>query len=119
MDLAELRENMAYWQRVLRIQDWDVELQLQRHHEIGEGLLGQCIRNDSSRTAKVLLLDPRDLAPAGLPSGRDLEVTLVHELLHVVFHCASSETENRVAFEQAIDSTARALVRLDRGEGVL
>lgn len=114
MKVAAIPFRLAYWMRTLRIQDWAIEVRVERLSAMGPGLLGQCIRDDNSRHARVRLLDPQDVDTEGLPSGDDLEVTLVHELLHVVFHAASDETEGRVAFEQAIDSTARALVALDR-----
>jgi|APSaa5957512622_1039677.scaffolds.fasta_scaffold13869_3 hypothetical protein len=116
---TEIQDHLRYWQERLRVQDWDVTLRVLRYHEMGEGLLGQCFRNDASRTAEIRLLALEDVSGSVTPPGRDLEVTLVHELLHVLFHGASDETENRIAFEQAIDATARALVELDRGASVL
>ena len=113
MDEDKIKAHLSYWQRILRLQDWDIDVRIERLHTMGDGLTGQCIREDNSRTARVRLLDPQDYNADALPPG-DFEETLVHELLHVVFHGASNETENRVAFEQAIDSTARALVGFDR-----
>lgn len=116
MNPSDIPARLAYWQRRLRIQDWDIEARVERMSSIGPGVFGNCARNNESRHARIRLLDPDDVDTSAIPSSHDLEETMVHELLHVVFHCASEDTESRVAFEQAIDSTARALVGLERAK---
>lgn len=110
-DLVNL---LAFWQRQLRIQDWDVRLSVVRYHEI-EGNIGLCKAKASSRQAIIQLCDPQDLHHDASDSDRDLEVTLVHELLHVAFPSDLEDGRTSEAQEQAIDSTARALVLLRRG----
>lgn len=114
MKTEDIPKRLAYWQQALRIQDWDIEVKAVRFHELREGNMGECGTNVNCRQATISILDPGDFTPTMSELAKDTEATLVHELLHVVFSGVSEETENRVAFEQAIDSTARALVGLDR-----
>jgi len=110
-DLAPLLE---FWQRQLRIQDWDVRLSVVRYHQI-PGTLGQCKARVGSRQAIVSICDPDDIHPDASGADRDPEVTLVHELLHVAFPADMEDGTASTTQEQAIDATARALVLLRRG----
>jgi len=107
-----LAADLRYWRRALRLMDWDITLHVCRHFEMPERL-GECAVNATSREARIRILDPRDISPDATAVSRDVEVTLVHELLHVLFPqdedgwCSTQQ-------EQAIDTTARALVNLRR-----
>lgn len=116
----------AYWQPVLRLQDWDVEARFARSHEMrSKTSLGQA-SIDAYRRARILVLDPLDYTSDDhWPIDRDPEATLVHELLHLhVDDCRVKESDDLgrwtpewTALERAIETTARALVTLDRATG--
>lgn len=108
-------ERCAYWQRVLRLQDWDVAVSMERRHALKRGVANAEI--DIYRRAKIRLLDPVDIAPDDWAQDQDLEISIVHELLHLAFHDVGrpkDDSPEDVALERAIEATANALVRLDR-----
>ena len=103
---------LEYWQRQLRLQDWDIDVEIVRPLAI-EGKAGDTRTTREVRQAWIRISDP-SLSEQDFPEHfLDIEVTLVHELLHVAF-AANIETHDEV--EPAIDATARALVALNRGE---
>lgn len=113
------------WQRELRLQDWDVTIEIARQRDVGEATMGDCTRAKTKRVARIRLLDPRDIDGQDmmtLEEAHNWELTLVHELLHLQLHDAfpsgySAGSAEELAIERAIDATSKALVRLSRGGG--
>lgn len=121
MTPAELEERLRYWQGVLRLRDWKVQLVVERIHEMRDEerertLHGFIEQLPEERLAKIHLLDPDDYPPTCWTPD-DLETTLVHELLHLYFKPLEPEEKSavyRIAEEQAINAMAEALTTLDR-----
>jgi hypothetical protein len=117
----DLDERLAYWQRQLRLQDWDVTISWASARELGEAN-GRTSLINTSKEAHVRILEEDEWPPESERTGHyDSEVTLVHELLHLHFRAwegeaEESDTAEYRAKEAAIDLTSWALVRLDRGE---
>lgn len=78
--------------------------------------LADCNWQIKKRQAVINLRDPMDFDP-GWFGTRDMELSLVHELLHL--HLApwspEAQTEEDVFEEQAIHAISLALVNLDKG----
>ena len=111
----ELQALCAEWQKRLRLQDWDVKVQLARRWAMEPGNQAECEWNLRKRIAVIRVLDSVDWN-SDTPWPQDQEQSLVHELLHLHFapFRAEPETPQDVAQEQAIDAIARALVELKR-----
>jgi hypothetical protein len=113
----ELNAWVAKWQSKLRLEDWDIEVGLQRQFDMpdpaDQGYV-RCLR--SQKKARISLLDPVDFEPDSLSGPQDLEQTIVHELVHV-HHAGIEPTEGEamIISEQATDAIAWALVNCDRG----
>ena len=119
MTQEDLERLLAKWQRILRLQDWDVHLRVVRRWEMhNEDTMGECEYLLRKRCAVIRILDSADYDP-GTPWPQDQERTLVHELLHLAF-APFSRTEagsaEAVAEEQVIHALASALVALRRGQ---
>jgi hypothetical protein len=106
------------WQRTLRLQDWQIKVKIARGNglDLPEGIQGRCEWVIKRRSAFIRLLDPVDWDKTCL-WPQDMEVTLVHELLHL--HMAPFDefkvgTPKDVAVEQAIVAISNALVTLKR-----
>lgn len=112
----EVREIILYWQKVLRLLDWDMQFKVvddpkdiecfasNRHHK-------------SYQCCKIRVLNPKKIPPEW-EGIRDLEVTLVHELLHTrLIYCTPDNkgTKHQCHEEMAIETLAVALVCLRRG----
>ena len=110
---AQLEERLAYWQKQLRLQDWDVEIRMVRRFEAGdhEGSMAYVEVYLPKRHARINFIEPRDVDPEGWPV-ESMERSLVHELLHLHMWPFNPEddTPAYTAMEQAVHALAGALV---------
>lgn len=115
----KLRKLCRTWQKRLRLQDWDVRVSIQRTAAFGDcGVEGKCERCDQDRVAVIGVLHPEDhlqrrATGEWLSTRQDMEVVLVHELLHLTladWSTPSYPAVEWVAKEVAIQRTAEALV---------
>lgn len=108
---------LAYWQKQLRLQDWDISVRIMRRHAMPRATSVGSVQIEIYRRANVLLLDPVDFHPDDWPADADLEISLVHELLHCAVYDAGTPTPDSaqdVGLERAIEALAILLVTLDR-----
>ncbi|MCY9513310.1 hypothetical protein [Paenibacillus apiarius] len=109
----DLRARCADWQKTLRLQDWIVVVGISRARDMQlDNCCGVCEWSLPKRMANIRILDPTDY-PADSMEPQDMELTLVHELLHLHFAPMSTE-DNTVPEEQAIEAISRGLVELKR-----
>jgi hypothetical protein len=114
----QLEERLAFWQKVLRLQDWRVRVRLVRQRDLRDpGNQGESEWVLENRAAVIRVLEPFDY-PSDSVWPQDMERTLVHELLHLHFapFDAEPDTAESIAQEQAIDCIATGLVALHRGQ---
>jgi hypothetical protein len=119
MTEQELQELCEKWQERLSLRDWRVTVRLVDLNIIGTESVGTSSWLLPLKTATITILDKRFIPDDSLE--RDMEETLVHELLHIHFARWSDETylkDNEYGTplegEQGIDAISRALVALDR-----
>lgn len=116
-DNQQLAERCAYWQKVLRLQDWKVRAEIARSMDFNDerDCDGLCTAQRSRMRAMIQIISPLDYPKDGL-FGQDMEVTLVHELLHL--HAAGLGLEDgsieQWTVEKMINQLSEALVELDR-----
>lgn len=116
-DDAHLQERLAYWQGVLRLQDWDVCAKIAAPNEIQDRAWGT---NNYGRGSGESYIRISSCEADADGDPHDQENTLVHELLHLKYatldrHVVKDdESLEFKEFERAIDQTAKALVFLDR-----
>ncbi|WP_160112318.1 hypothetical protein [Salicibibacter kimchii] len=114
----ELEQKLVYWQKILKLQDWDISIEKKKM--IGEDFEGnvQCFLE--SKEAFISILD-EDYRPDDSLGEHDMEETLVHELLHLHLYPISEIAEDKPNYdlfeEQAINALAKAYVYLDRRGG--
>lgn len=106
---------LDYWRPRLRLMDWDVVLEvygLRAWLALGknEYTAGYCATSPSCGFVRIRLLDPADLADDIVASCRDVEQTIVHELLHLLVPVNASDGSDHEG-ERAIDRIAQALIR--------
>lgn len=114
----ELRQLCAEWQKILRLQDWDVVVQISRRDDtFGNSTMGQVRFNLELKQALIKIIDPIDY-PTNVIYPQDMETTLVHELLHLHFapFDAENDTPAEIAQEQAIEAISKGLVALKRSK---
>lgn len=124
-ELSLAREHLAYWQRQLRLDHIDFQIVIQNVEESGDSL-GTCKVAPSRHRQKIILRHPRDRSDADREDlRRDLEVVIVHELLHTkefpwrdhpaVEKIMDEDKWLNRLHEDSMDAIAEALVRARRG----
>jgi len=118
--LQALAERVRYWQEVLRLQDWNLDVRLCRTHEMrgDRQAIAQTEAFVHRKDAIMRFLHPMDTDTVSMNflfgEERDYDLNIVHELLHLHFtpFQRESETSEGVGQEQAIEAISRAIVKL-------
>ena len=107
------------WQKRLNLEAWSISVVVSRAAGLKPKTVGNVHWDREKKTAVIRVLDPADYE---LPLGeilRDIEFTVVHELIHLEMVPVLSELQrsdaNRLEEEYAVNHMAEALLRLDRG----
>jgi hypothetical protein len=113
-------ERLWVWQKRLNLQGWKVSLLVSRASELKPKTLGNIRWDREKKTAVLRTLDPADYNLAFNEMLRDIEFTVVHELIHLemvpVLSDLQRTEENRREEEDAVNHMAEALLKLDRGQ---
>lgn len=117
-----LAEQCSYWQEVLRLQDWNIDVRLVRPHEMAgdKSPVAQTEVYEHRKDAIMRFLHPMDLITLQshflFGEEKDYDLNIVHELLHLHFapFQEAIETSKGTAQEQAIEAISRAIVKLHR-----
>lgn len=116
----ELRQKCAEWQKILRLQDWIVNVSIKRSRDMSDGNLdAEIFITLPNRVASIYILDSIDYATSY--EAQDMERHLVHELLHIHLYPITGNFEDgllQIAEEQAIEAISRGLIHLSRMKGV-
>ena len=113
--LEQAQEYISYWQKQFRMLDWEFTVKIHEDPEKFESF-GSMTHSLNNQAAQMDLLDP-DKIPSEWVGVRDLEVTIVHELVHARFiYCMKPKKKNKNYHqEMAIETVAKALVANRRG----
>ena len=124
-ELEEAQGYLTHWQRELRLDHMDFELVVKPPEE-NEGYLADCKYAPSRHQQKIALRHPSDRTERDQAVfRRDLEVVIVHELLHTkemtwrdhpkVDEVLDKDPWLKERHEDSLDAVAEALVRARRG----
>lgn len=115
MNNSQLKKHCKSLQRVLRLQDWTIEVNFVRQFEMGNpDWMGSCSPCLQAKKAVINIVDPKDF-PDGKMTDEEIINTLVHELLHLHLYPIHDDDLSKleeVALEQAIHSISGAFVSL-------
>ena len=115
-NINHLEGLLEEWKSILHLEQWDIELKRSRQRDFLEGdNQGEITFNKVECQAIIHILDPFDWVDT--PFKQDMEKTLVHELLHIIYADFEPEDPNSLQYtlwHRSIDSMARALVSLKR-----
>ena len=118
LNQQQLNELLAYWQVLLRLRDWDIKIAIKRTRDFKfDEAAGETTWLLAKKMAVITIVDPADYPPDSL-WPQDMEMTLIHELVHLLL---AYWTPERLSAEydyqeQAIHTISQTLVRLQRGE---
>jgi hypothetical protein len=113
-------EKLSRWQKRLQLEDWKISVLVARASELKPKTLGNIHWDTDKKTALIRVLDPADYEMAQPEMLRDMEFTVVHELIHLelasVLSPLARNDASRREEEHAVNHMADALLRLDRGQ---
>jgi len=113
-------ERLWLWQKRLKLQDWNIAVVMSRAGELKPKTLGNIHWDLDKKTATIRVLDPADYRLPFKEMLKDMEFTVVHELIHLNFAPVVSEFSrsdaNRREEEHSVNDMADALLKLDRGQ---
>ncbi len=115
LTLDELKVLCDEWKVILGLENWDIRVDICKQYDIPPDSTGTCNAVSAMRTATIKLLDPIDWNCG--PFEYNMEIVLVHELLHCSFDIIKQslkESTARIVFEQNIELLANSLVGLKR-----
>ena len=114
----ELRAHLVFWQRHLRLQDWDIKVVIVRASGMtSKWNSGEMGTSECNKECKIEIMHPEDFQKDNLMQNLlDMEYVLVHELVHIHFEAfkTKEDTGERMAEEQAVNALSKALVGLRR-----
>lgn len=107
MNTKRLQEMLAFWQPILRLQDWDIEVRAVSRKSI-DGDDGECYAYPDIKEAEIKIV-------SGRPSSKfaDHETILVHELTHCHLEPIRTD-ENNAKVETATEAISKAFVGMVR-----
>jgi hypothetical protein len=111
-------ERLAAWQQRLNLQDWNISVVVSHTSDLKPRTLGNIHWDADKKTAVIRVLDPSDYKIPFDDVLKDIEFTVVHELIHLELSPVLSPLQrndaNRREEEHAVNHMAEALLKLDR-----
>lgn len=110
MAKPNLNKLLAKWQGRLRLQDTDITISYAPRSAM-QSRVGETTHNWAHGYATIRVLDPSDLTPGCHKGYRNVELTVVHELLHVALGPVNPDEGFAADYnELAIEKIAKGLM---------
>ncbi len=105
-----VHEILPYWQHRLALQDWDVHVLLSRPEDLRPGTLGNIHWDREKKAATIRVMDSTGYHTDLAAMLKDMQVTVVHELVHLELASLPVAEADRSNQEFAIDHLTDALL---------
>ena len=114
--LAErhVAERLAVWQERLKLGDWRISVTMNRRDDLKPKTLGGIRWDKPKKSAVIWVLDASDYRLPFREMLDDMELTIVHELVHLELASLPRSEASRSSEEHAVNGIAETLLRLDR-----
>jgi len=109
-----LNRRLAYWQQRLELGDWKISLVMSRAGGLKPNTLGNIHWDADRRTAVIRVLDAPDYQMPCSGMLHDMEVTVVHEPVHLELAALPRSAASRREEEHAVNRITDALLALER-----
>lgn len=111
-----VNERLAVWQERLKLGGWQISAQAARASQFKPGTMGAIQWDKGKKTAVIFVLDPADYRLPLREMLDDMEMTVVHELIHLELASLPRSQASRSGEERAVNGIADALLQLDRAK---
>jgi hypothetical protein len=109
-----LNQKLWLWQKRLKLQDWNIAVKLAPVSHLRPKTLGNINWDRKQKSAVISVMSPDDYKLRGQAMLDDMEMTVVHELVHLHLSGLPRSEDTKKVEEQAVNMLADALIRLDR-----
>jgi hypothetical protein len=107
-------EKLAVWRQRLQLEDWRISAVMTPRGDLASKTLGGIRWDKTKKSAVIYVLDPSDYRLAFREMLDDMELTIVHELVHLDLATAPHREASRSVEEHAVNGIAEAMLALDR-----
>lgn len=109
-----LNERLTHWRQRLNLGEWQISIVTTRRDDLKPKTIGKIRWDKRNKTAVIEVLDAADYTLPRAAMLDDMELTVVHELVHLELASLPRSEASRSSEEHAVNRIAEALVRLDR-----
>ena len=109
-----LNSRLAFWQQRLNLQDWKLSVSSSHPSDLKPETLGNIHWDKDNKSAVVHVLAVSDYKMACPAALEDMELTVVHELVHLTLSPLRTSATNRTDEEHAVNQISDALLKLER-----
>jgi hypothetical protein len=107
-------DRLAVWQQRLKLGEWQISVVMTHRDDLKPKTLGGIRWDKPKKTAVVWVLDASDYRLPFRAMLDDMELTIVHELVHLELASLPRSEASRGSEEHAVNGIAEALLGLDR-----
>lgn len=107
---------LALWQHRLKLDDWKITLVMSRRGDMKPQTLGGTHWDKKKKIATVWVMDPSDYTIPATEILSDLELTTVHELVHLELATLPRSEASRSEEEHAVNRISEALLAMERAK---
>jgi hypothetical protein len=108
-----IREKLRLWQRRLNLQDWTISIVMSHPTDLRPRTLGNIHWDANKKTAVIRVLDASEYQMPFQLTMKDMEFTVVHELIHLELASLPRSEASRSDEEYAINRLTSALLELN------
>lgn len=105
-------DRLDIWQERMDLKDWDIRIEVVRADKLEPKTLGNIHWDTDIKQATIDVLSPLDYQLPYNAMLADMEVTVVHELVHLELASLPRSDASRRTEEHAVNEIAAALLRL-------
>ena len=105
-------DKLAVWRQRLKLEDWRISVVMT--HDLPPKTLGGISWDKSKKSAVIWTLEPSDYRLPFREMLDDMELTIVHELVHLELASLPRGQASRSSEERAVNGIAAAMLALDR-----
>ena len=111
---AFLTQRLQIWQKRLKLETWNITFKLVHFSDLKPKTLGNIHWDADVKKATMSVLHPSDYKMAFPDALKDMEFTVVHELVHLQLSSLPRNEASRSAEKRAVNTLTEALLNLDR-----
>lgn len=109
-----VQEKLDVWQRRLKLEGWKISVVMTKRADLKPRTLGGIRWDKGKKMAAMSVLDPSEYRVPFQAMLDDMELTVVHELVHLELASLPRSEASRSHEEHAVNGIAEALLSLDR-----